>query len=140
MWFTAASTIGKITPAGVITEFSPPTNDSGPNRIIAGPDGSIWFTESTASRIDRVNLPATPATPTPTVTPVPPTSTPGGPCIGDCDESGSVGINELILGVNIVLGTTLLSACPAFDPNGTSMVTIANLIAAVGNALNGCPP
>ncbi len=97
-----------------------------------------------------------PSTPTPTitltpsatrtVTPTRPTSTPtvtitpGGPCVGDCNGDGVVMINELITGVNIVLGITPVSACPAFDPDGGGTVTIADLVTAVNNALNGCPP
>ncbi|MFL5358203.1 Virginiamycin B lyase [Archangium sp.] len=41
------STIGRITPAGVITVFTPP-NDGGyhsfPADITSGPDGNLWFT------------------------------------------------------------------------------------------------
>src|ERR1051326_3495867 len=45
VWFceTGRSEIGRITPAGVITEF--PTSLS-PLRITAGPDGNIWYTAS----------------------------------------------------------------------------------------------
>jgi hypothetical protein len=68
------------------------------------------------------------------------TGTPPTPsCVGDCDGDGVVAINELILGVNIALGSTPLSSCPAFDANGDGMVGINELIAAVNNALNGCP-
>ena len=50
MWFTAKSThpvsgpagrIGKITPAGVVTEYSTP--GSNPVTIAAGSDGNMWF-------------------------------------------------------------------------------------------------
>jgi hypothetical protein len=61
-------------------------------------------------------------------------------CVGDCNGNGTVAINELILGVNIALGNTPLSACTAFDANGDGRVTINELIVAVNNALNGCPP
>ena len=39
------SKIGRITTAGVITEFPIPTAGSGPVGIAAGPDGNLWFTE-----------------------------------------------------------------------------------------------
>ena len=39
-------------------------------------------------------------------------------CAGDCNGDGSVAINELILGVNIALGTSPLSACAAIDADG----------------------
>jgi virginiamycin B lyase len=50
IWFTMPSqpsTIGRLTPAGVFTEFTPP-NDGGyqsfPGDITSGPDGNLWFT------------------------------------------------------------------------------------------------
>ena len=50
----AAGKIGRITPAGVITEFPMPTPDSGPRALAAGPDGNIWFSEYRANRIGRI--------------------------------------------------------------------------------------
>src|SRR5437667_299854 len=46
LWFTetGANAIGRITPAGVITEFPIPTANSSPWAITAGPDGNLWFT------------------------------------------------------------------------------------------------
>ena len=49
-----------------------------------------------------------------------------------------VEINELILGVNIALGTADIGACPPFDTSGDGTVAIQELIAAVNNALGGC--
>jgi hypothetical protein len=60
-------------------------------------------------------------------------------CVGDCNGDGMVAINELIIGVNIALGSQPASACPSFDVNGDGMVTINELIQGVNNALNGCP-
>jgi len=60
-------------------------------------------------------------------------------CVGDCSGSGAVSISNLILGVNISLGASPISVCPAFDPDGGGTVTIAELIQAVNNALGGCP-
>jgi virginiamycin B lyase len=37
--------IGRITTAGVVTEYVVPTRDSLPGRIAAGRDGRLWFTE-----------------------------------------------------------------------------------------------
>jgi streptogramin lyase len=51
LWFTEYGggsnlpQIGRITPAGVITEF-PLSPSAGPQGITAGPDGNIWFTET----------------------------------------------------------------------------------------------
>jgi streptogramin lyase len=50
----AGNAIGRITTAGVITEFPLPTPDSGPHIITLGPDGNLWFTESYAGRVGRI--------------------------------------------------------------------------------------
>ena len=60
-------------------------------------------------------------------------------CVGDCNGSGMVEINELILGVNIALGNTPVSMCPSFACTGNDTVPINCLIQGVNNALNGCP-
>lgn len=60
-------------------------------------------------------------------------------CGGDCDGNGTVGINELLMGVSISLGRNTLAQCPAMDTRDSNAVQVADLVAAVGNALNGCP-
>jgi streptogramin lyase len=62
LWFTdpAARNVGRITPAGQVTEFTPPSPDNGPAlgagyAITAGPDGNVWFaTEAFTGAITRV--------------------------------------------------------------------------------------
>ena len=49
-------------------------------------------------------------------------------------------VDELIRGVVIALGSQPVSVCPAMDRNGSGEVTIDELIAAIGIALDGCPP
>jgi streptogramin lyase len=49
-----ANGIGRITTAGVVTEFPVPTANSEPSAITAGPDGNLWFTEVTGNRIGRI--------------------------------------------------------------------------------------
>lgn len=71
----------------------------------------------------------------PTVTPT--ASQPS--CIGDCNDSGEITVNELIAGVGIALGSLPLSTCTAFDCTGTGQVEVSCLIASVNAALNGCP-
>jgi streptogramin lyase len=58
LWFTElnANKIGRITTAGVITEYPVPTAGSGPHGIAAGPDGALWFTELNASKIGRITI------------------------------------------------------------------------------------
>jgi len=99
---------------------------------------------STASRTPT-NIPSTTppftatATATSTSTSSPgATDTPVPSCAGDCDGDGEVAINELIVGVNIALGSAPVGDCPAFDADGDSQVSIAELIRAVGRALSGC--
>jgi hypothetical protein len=63
-------------------------------------------------------------------------------CIGDCDGSGDVGVNEIIILVNMALGNqTQLSACPHGLPasiTDPSQVDVTLIIKAVSSALNGC--
>ena len=60
LWFTDPGTtkaVGRITPAGTITEFSTGLNTgSFPVGIAAGPDGNLWFTDGsrTTPAIGRV--------------------------------------------------------------------------------------
>lgn len=66
-----------------------------------------------------------------------PTATPR-PCRGDCDGSGNVTVDELVLAVNIALGQWHVSTCVNADTNGDGGVKVNELVAAVGVALNGC--
>ena len=54
-WFTVVETskIGKITAAGVITEYSLPSG-SEPWSITEGPDGNLWFTNLSTSKIGKI--------------------------------------------------------------------------------------
>jgi virginiamycin B lyase len=59
MWFTEylANKIGRIDAAGVITEYSIPTANSGPTAIVEGVfDGQpvMYFTEATANKIGKI--------------------------------------------------------------------------------------
>jgi streptogramin lyase len=65
LWFTeqgsrvpgrsGRSGIGRITLAGVVTEFRAGISEhSVPNGIAAGPDGNLWFTEREANQIGRI--------------------------------------------------------------------------------------
>ncbi len=57
LWFTETGTdrVGRITPAGAVTEFSAGIRTNAqPWSITSGPDGSIWFTEPTFGQIGRV--------------------------------------------------------------------------------------
>jgi hypothetical protein len=89
--------------------------------------------------VDEIDTP----TPTPTATPPPatPTITPTRapvPCVGDCDDSGVIAINELITAVNIAVGNLELSSCSDIDANDSGSVEINELISAVNATLGGC--
>jgi hypothetical protein len=65
------------------------------------------------------------------------------PCAGDCSGDGRVDIGELVRGVRVLLGAGDDVPCTtAFDREGSGMIAIDDLIAAVRNALGGCaqPP
>jgi streptogramin lyase len=56
-WFTSSygskSKVGKVTPAGFITQYLLPAS-SNPEGIIAGADGNLWFAQRSTSKIGRV--------------------------------------------------------------------------------------
>jgi hypothetical protein len=60
------------------------------------------------------------------------------PCAGDCDGDGLVGINELLIGVNIITGAAPTSVCAVLDGDADGSVAINELVQAVNNALSGC--
>jgi len=61
-------------------------------------------------------------------------------CPGDCNDDGSVTVDELVLGVNIALESAPVTACPAMDGDGDATVTVNELVAGVHTTLAGCPP
>lgn len=61
LWFTDEGTnsIGKMTPAGVVTLYAIPSTTaqpgmSGPQTIVAGPDGNLWFVEGNSNNIAKI--------------------------------------------------------------------------------------
>jgi hypothetical protein len=64
--------------------------------------------------------------------------TPIGGCVGDCSGNGMVTVDEIVLGVNILLDARPLNRCPSFDTDGSSSVTVDELIRSVNDALTGC--
>jgi hypothetical protein len=109
-------------------------------------DGADNLTEIMALTFpgDASDVPGAPATstatPIPSHTPVPTATTGPAACDGDCNGDGVVTINEVILAVNIGLGTIAVEECPAADANGDGQVTINELVRAVNLGLTGCPP
>ena len=80
----------------------------------------------------------TPTSPPPSVTPtasVTPTSI---SCVGDCDDNGTVAIDDLLIMVNIALGTADIGTCSAGDADADGHITIDEILIAVNNALTDC--
>ena len=59
-------------------------------------------------------------------------------CVGDCDGSGVVSVDEVIRAVGIALGTEPLATCPVADAEGNGIVEANDLVTIVGNAMDGC--
>lgn len=87
-----------------------------------------------------MGVPGTGPTPTPTpLVGATPTPTGGAAvCIGDCNGTAEVTVDELITMVNIALGNADVSVCPPGDANGSGGITVDEIVGAVNRALNGC--
>ena len=65
LWFLegANNRIGRITPLGIIAEFTNGvTDDADLGFIATGPDGNVWFTEALGNRVGRIAIGAGPPT------------------------------------------------------------------------------
>ena len=80
---------------------------------------------------EETTTPSPTQTSTPTATPIP------ADCFGDCDGNGIVSIGELIRLVAMALGDAEVT-CASLQPG--AKVSIADLIHAVSNNLDGCAP
>src|SRR5262249_24805102 len=49
-----SNTIGRIKPDGTINEYYIPGSENEPLRIVAGPDGNLWFTENNSKNIGTI--------------------------------------------------------------------------------------
>jgi hypothetical protein len=58
------------------------------------------------------------------------------PRAGDCNRDLRVGVEEMVLGVNIALGQAPLAGCLHFDEDADGRVSISELLAAVGAAIS----
>jgi hypothetical protein len=115
--------------AGVLQPTVTPTRTSGGST--ATPTGT--FGQGTPTNTVAGNTP-TPTGPVGTATPTPTQ----GACVGDCDQSGDVKVNELVLGVNIALDRADLDECPEFDRNASNGVEVNELVSGVNSLLRGC--
>lgn len=62
----------------------------------------------------------------------------GPACVGDCNGDTAITVDEILLGVNIALGLTPMSACAPFDTDASGTLTVDELVASVDGALRGC--
>jgi hypothetical protein len=75
---------------------------------------------------------------TPTATAAPTATVPPPMCAGDCDGNATVAINELIVCVNIALEAASVDTCAPCDTTDDGIVSVNDLIAAVGRIIGGC--
>jgi hypothetical protein len=59
-------------------------------------------------------------------------------CPGDCDGDGAVMVDEVVIAVNVALGTSDVDSCGAADVNGDGEVTVDEVLAGVVAVLEGC--
>lgn len=117
----------------------------GSGNSVNGDDGT--FGDRATSTTLAVQVVAAVDTPTPSPTPTVPRNTPTAtatsgpiPCVGDCDDGGTVVVNELVTGVNIALDRVPVTQCPDFDIDGSETVSVNELVSGVNALLRGCDP
>jgi len=59
-------------------------------------------------------------------------------CPGDCSGDARVTVDELVRGVRIAMGDLAVGSCPSLDRNLDEVVSVSELVVAVGVALDGC--
>src|SRR5512140_2972763 len=62
-----------------------------------------------------------------------------GLCACDCNGDGLVGVDEVIRGVSLAVGTVAYRFCPPADSNGDAAVTVEEIVQGVNSVLVGCP-
>ena len=124
-------------PGATATPGTPAT--STPTSTVAVPTSTRTITR-TPLPTSTTTATAPPATASASSTPAsdPTPTVPHFPCIGDCDFSGAVAVNEVVVGVNILLERAEVTSCEAFDPNRTTTVSVNELVRGVNNLLEGC--
>jgi Trypsin len=104
---------------------------------VSAPTAGLWYTDAAwhSGLGGTYQLTATlfagSAAPTPTPVPLV-------PCIGDCNRNRVVTTNELLLMINVALGKFPSAYCLEGDANADGVITVDELVRAVGAALRGC--
>ena len=97
---------------------------------------SMSATPSIEASATNTATPTMPVTSTPTA-PMP-TATATAVCSGDCNSNGVVSMDELLLGVELALGSPSAGTCPALNLDGDPQVSIEELVRAVRAENGGC--
>jgi hypothetical protein len=125
---------GSATTTATTTPTSTSTSSAAP---------SLTPTASATATAARTLTPTgTPvASPQPTaVSTVEPSPTYHGSCAGDCNDSGDVGIDEVLLLIEVALDNLGTDSCSAGDGNHDGAITVDEILTAVTMALDGCAP
>ena len=141
MCFTPPTPTRTNTAEPTPTETPVPTDTAVPPTATQAPPTTTPTPTVTATPTDTATITPTPTntgTPTDTRTPTPTPTL--GPCFGDCNFDGRIGINDLILAVSIALGRQGIERCDNLDIDNSGNITISELIRAVRGALRGCLP
>lgn len=77
-------------------------------------------------------MPLPSGTPTPTATSTPPA------CVGDCNASSAVTVDEILMMVNIALGGVDVGMCSAGDANHDLRISVDEILTAVNKVMTGC--
>jgi hypothetical protein len=60
-------------------------------------------------------------------------------CVGDCDGSDAVSVDEIITMVTIALGRAGMSACASGDTDASGNIEVNEIVTALRSSLHGCP-
>lgn len=60
------------------------------------------------------------------------------PCTGDCNGSGTVSVDEVLLAIRLALGSQSVGSCSALDRDRDRSISVDELVGAVSAALGGC--
>jgi hypothetical protein len=102
--------------------------------------GAETPTETVAATATPTATPtATSTLPNESPTPTPSTAVPTPlPCVADCNQNGTVSLDEVIHAVDIALGRGSIASCQSADPSGDGFPSIDELVRAVASATRGC--
>ncbi len=137
---TAVNTASTTSPIGTISiaRVRLTTAGASPGKINLQADpvvaldvnGQTYTTVIGACSVDLIAGP----TPTPTATPRAAVV-----CVGDCDASTDVTVDEILTGIAIALGGRPAADCLPFDEDGDGQVIVTEIVTAVNASLVGCP-